>query len=271
MANARSFGITQLHEGKPLEKDEAEFAKYMKPYPVNTLENSTLRVVVAPDLSGRIIRMIDKSTGADFVRHADPGEARYPDFGGLSGAVYADHVMHDPYEAVWQLHGEPGPQELHLIATCANGLKIRRTIRLVTDAPFLHTETTVEHATDAPVNAVLNSSCEFSPEFLDQAAVVFRSRAKKSVHYVMLPLGGVPDGVDGYAESDLPDGEWSLTGVESDRLFVTRFPNDQVARCTLKWSRRKEVPVTMSLWSVRRALAPGETITLAADYGVMGM
>ena len=270
MANARSFGITQLHEGKPLEKDEVEFAKYMKPYPVNTLENSALRVVVAPDLSGRTISMIDKSTGADFVRHADPGEARYPDFGGLSGAVYADHVMHDPYDAVWQLDGEPGPLEIRLTAICANGLKIQRTIRLAGDQAFLHTETTVENTATAPVNAVLNSSCEFSPKFLAQAAVVFRSRAGKSVHYVMLPPGGVPDGVDGYAESDLPDGEWSLTGVESGRVFVTRFPNDQVVRCALKWSRRKEVPVTMSLWSAHRALAPGETITLVADYGVTG-
>ena len=41
-----------------------------------------------------------------------------------------------------------------------------------------------------------------------------------------------------------------------------------MARCMVKWSRRKETPLTMTLWSAKRTLPPGETLKLEADYEI---
>lgn len=88
MSNVRSFGITELHEGVPLHVDEENFQHFMKPYQVATIENAALRVQVAPELNGRIIRIIDKKSGKDLLHRPDPGERFYPDVAGLSAAVY---------------------------------------------------------------------------------------------------------------------------------------------------------------------------------------
>src|SRR5208337_4683936 len=128
MNDARSFGITELHEGTKLAEDEEEFRKLVKPYRVATLENAALRVDVATELSGRIIRMVDRKTGKDALRRPDPGERSYPDVGGLSVSVYSDYLAARPYEATWELEPQIEPTELRITGTYANGLKARRVI-----------------------------------------------------------------------------------------------------------------------------------------------
>ena len=109
LQNARSFGITEFHEGRRLEEDETEFIQCMKPYQVATLESPSLRVIVAPEMSGRIISIIDKATATDVVHHPDPGERRYPDLSGGAVFVYSDYVRREPYDAIWKLELQPGP------------------------------------------------------------------------------------------------------------------------------------------------------------------
>jgi hypothetical protein len=290
LADTRSFGITSFHEGRTLEVDEREFAKNIKPYRVATLESSALRVIVAPELSGRIISIIDKATSTDFLHHADPSESAYPDTCGLGAFVHADHHLRNPYDAVWELQAQPGPLEIHLTGTCPNGLKMQRTIRLLAEKPVIHTETTVENGGSSAVDAVLNSSGDFSAKRLVESAVIFRSQAGMAVQKKVLSPGEDPEGVQWYAGRDLPDGEWTLQGVGNDSRWhagseqpngeytltgvgtrmavVNSFPKDQVTRCMVKWSRRKEAPLTMTLWSAKRSLAPGATLKLEADYEI---
>ena len=81
-------------------------------------------------------------------------------------------------------------------------------------------------------------------------------------------LRGVGNDSHWHAGSELPDGEYTLSGPGTRMALVNTFPKDQVARCMVKWSRRKEAPLTMTLWSAKRALAPGETLKLEADYEI---
>jgi hypothetical protein len=245
---------------------------------------------VAPELSGRIISIIDKATSTDFLHHADPSESAYPDTCGLGAFVHADHHLRNPYDAVWELQAQPGPLEIHLTGTCPNGLKMQRTIRLLAEKPVIHTETTVENGGSSAVDAVLNSSGDFSAKRLVESAVIFRSQAGMAVQKKVLSPGEDPEGVQWYAGRDLPDGEWTLQGVGNDSRWhagseqpngeytltgvgtrmavVNSFPKDQVTRCMVKWSRRKEAPLTMTLWSAKRSLAPGATLKLEADYEI---
>ena len=158
--------------------------------------------------------------------------------------------------------------EIHLTGTCPNGLQMKRTIRLLADQPVVHTETIVENTGSSATYAVLNFRCDFEPQHLAESAVRFRSQAGKAIRQAILPPDEEPSGSQWYADSDQPDGEWTLTGMGALGAVVNRFPKDQVARCSLNWTGKAESRVTMGLWSARRTLAPGETLRLGGDYAI---
>ena len=275
MQDARAFGVTSLHEGDPLKYDEEQFAKHMKPYPVVTLENASLRVVVAPELSGRIIRMIDKATITDVTYQPDPGERNYPDLGGLGLWVFSDYatlglheIASDPYEAVWEVASQPGPAELQLTGTCANGLKMSRTIRLQAGKPVVHTETTLQNTSSSALDAVLHSRCDAGPGHIEGSVVDFHSQDGNSVRRTLLSPELEPAGSHWYDGQEQPDGEWTLSGFDNGLSVVNRFPKDQVTRGLMIWSAKGQNLVRVGLWSAKRTLKPGETLTLEADYAI---
>jgi hypothetical protein len=268
MNDVRSFGITELHEGSKLAEDEEEFSKSMKPYLVATLENAALRVDLAPELSGRAIRMIDRRTGRDVLRHPDPGEPSYPDVGGLSLFVYSDYLAARPYQAKWEFEPQTMPTELRLAGTYANGLKARRTLRLRKNETVLHTETTLENAGASPLDVVLQALCTVGPESIEQAILSFPQQDGKAVEQRLVQAGREPRGSKVYDGSEQPEGEWTLSEAARGLVLVNRFPEDQVSRCFVRWTGKAENAVSLGLWSAKRALAPGETLKLEADYGI---
>jgi hypothetical protein len=271
MNDVRSFGITELHEGTTLAEDEEEFSKSIRPYRVAALENAALRVVVAPELSGRVIQMIDKRTGKDVLRHSDPGERPYPDVGGLSLFVYSDYLAAKLYEAKWELEPQTQPTELLLTGTFANGLKARRAIRLRKDEPVVQTETTLENGGASALDVVLQSRCVVDPKSMDRVVLSFRQQDGKTLEQRLLQPGQEPRGSKVYDGAQQPDGEWRLSEAGTGLVLVNRFPKDQVSRCFAHWTGKAENAVTLGLWSAKRALAPGETLKLAADYGIHGL
>jgi hypothetical protein len=84
----------------------------------------------------------------------------------------------------------------------------------------------------------------------------------------VLPPGEDPDGSQWYADSERPDGAWTVTEVGTRMAVVNSFPKDQVARCLLNWFGKADSRVTLGLWSAQRALAPGETLKLETDYEI---
>ena len=268
MNDVRSFGITELHEGVPLTVDEENFSKLIRPYRVATLENAFVRVDVAPELSGRVIRMIDRRTGHDVLRRPDPGERLYPDVGGLDVAVYSDYLAAKPYEASWELEPQTVPTELRLTGTFANGLKASRMIRLGKDELYFRTETTLENGGTSALEAVLQSRCVVGTRSMDQAVLSFRRKDGTTVDQRLIEPGQEPKGSIVYDGSDLPEGEWKVSEAGTDLFLVNRFPKQQVSRCLARWAGKTDNSVTLGLWSAKRTLAPGETLKLEADYGV---
>jgi hypothetical protein len=268
MTDVRSFGITQLHEGVPLNVDEENFQHFMKPYQVATIENAALRVQVAPELTGRIIRIIDKKSGKDLLHRPDPGERFYPDVAGLSAAVYPDYLAARPYDIKWELEPQSGRRALHLTGTFTNGLKARRVIRLEKDEPVVRTETTLENGGDSPLDVVLQSRWVVGSRTLDRAVLSFRQRGGKTVEQKLIEPGLEPRGSKVYDGAEQPDGEWVLSGAGTDEALVNRFPKEQVSRCFAQWTGKTENAATMGLWSAKRSLRPGESLKLEADYGV---
>jgi len=269
MKDVRSFGMTGLREGASLADTEKEFSRRMKPYRVATLENAALRVVIAPELSGRVIRMIDKGTGKDVLRHPDPGEQSYPDRKGLGAFVYPDYLA-EPWEAHWELESQDGPAELRLIGTHANGLKARRTLRLRKDDPVVYTETTLENTSAISLDVVVQSPYVIDPVSMDVAFLSFRQQKGNLVKQRLLPPGQELLGSKVYEGSEQPDGEWALLGAGNGLVLVNRFKKDQVSRCFATWCGDVDRVVIMALglWSAKRSLGPGETLKLDADYEI---
>lgn len=84
----------------------------------------------------------------------------------------------------------------------------------------------------------------------------------------VLTPGEEPSGSKWYADSEQPDGEWTLTGVGAQLAFAVTFPKDQVTRCNANWTGKADSRVTLSVWSAKRKLAPGETLKLKTDYEI---
>jgi len=267
MKDVRSFGITELHEGSKLSEDEERFNNRIKPYPVVTLENTLMRVDLAPELSGRVIRMIDKRTGHDLLRRPDPGERSYPNTGGLSVLVNSDYLGRT-YEMTWEMEAQTEPTELRLTSAYTNGLKASRVIRLRKDEPVLYTETTLENRGDSALDVVLQSRCVAGPKNFEESSISFRRRDGKTTEHKLIEAGQEPRGAETYDGTEQPDGEWMLSEAAPGLALVNRFPKDQVSRCFARWTGKTDNSITMGIWSVKHSLAPGKSLKLEADYGI---
>ena len=268
MKDVRSFGITELHEASKLDVEEEAFAKFIKPYRVVTLENPKLRVDVVPGLSGRIIHLIDKATGRNVLRHADLGETHYPDAGGLAVTVHSDYFGENSYPVDWTLTSPTGAQELVLSGVCSNGLKLRYRIRLQAEATAVVTDVLVENAGAATLDAIVQLSCNADLRTPELATLVFRSQAGKSIEKKLIEPEREPTGTATYDGQELPDGAWKLTGAGSGLVLENHFSAAAVSRSFVQWTGKTENRATLGLWSAKRALAPGGTLTLESSYEI---
>ena len=151
VAAVRGFGITHLAESTIVTNDDKDFNTFMRPYRVVTLENERLRIHVVPELGGRVTHMIDKRSGRDLLQHPEPAAKQYPNLGGLTVAAYDDYVSRLPWAARWEAESGASSDAVTLSGTSSNGLRLTRRLRL--DGAFLRTETVLENATAAPVEA----------------------------------------------------------------------------------------------------------------------
>ena len=247
----RGFGITNLREHTTLDPDDAQFRRMMRPYRVATMENARLRLDVAPELAGRAIRMIDKSSGRQLLFEGDPGAPQYPELGGLAAFAYPDFVSRTPFAAAWEISAA-GADGIELRGRCENGLTLRRSLKLRGGDPVLYTETVAENAGKKPVELALQSRIEMDAGDLRQAALRLRDGERRFENSA--------------GNETLEPGEWTL--LRGGRPLVrSQAPNGQAARMALSWSVKGENRVTMTLWSPQRTLAPGERLRLDAEYG----
>jgi hypothetical protein len=267
MSSLRQFGITNVTEGVLAERDDEEFARFMRPYRIVTLENSRLRVHVAPDLGGRITHIIDKASGRNLLAEAGTSAKQYPDVGGLEVSPFIDYVTRMPGATgatTWVMDAGASSNEASLTGTCKNGVKIL--LRLHLDGAMLRTKAILENATDAPLTAAVQSQWEVDPGDLAAAVLRFRRQAGGAFEKAFIEPEKMPSGGEIYSGGDLPDGEWRVVNRQGG-TWISRFPKEQAGRCYLGWTAKSENRVTMVISSVSRSLKPGEQLTLAVDYG----
>jgi hypothetical protein len=269
MADLRSFGITSIREGVDLAGDEEEFRTRIWPYSLVKLENAALRADVAHELGGRVIRILDKAAGRDWLRRPSPGERGYPAVAGLGVYLYPDWQSRNRFEIRCE-PPERSASEVTLAGATANGLKVRHRVRIDDAQAVLWTETTIENASASPIEVALVWRAETDPGG-DYRDVGFRFTAQDGglLERPLLRPEEQPSGAEDYFGPKLPAGEWRLVGRDRP-LPGVRFTPGQVARARLSWTAKHQPRVIFDLWSPERTLAPGERIELAAGFLLPG-
>lgn len=184
-------------------EQESKNFEYVKPYPVKTLENPRLLVHVAPDLSGRVVQMVNKQTGHDVLILPDPEAPSYPDVAGCVFSIYEDYLSPKPLEVKWQAEAGSESSRLVLTGTCANGLRLKRILTLPADSASLHTETHVQNMGNATIELALQSRFDVNPtkgpapEEMDDVSLAFAGQDGKTVEKKLIeperePGGGKP-------------------------------------------------------------------------------
>lgn len=265
VAQAREHGITEFHEGIAISEDEKEFASRIKPYKAASIESRLVRLHLVPELSGRVMEIVDKRSGRNALRAADSGERFYPDLAGLGAFLFTDHHSAQ-VDVAWRIQDSRDPRRLLLDGAASNGLRLVRTIALGADKAVVDDSTRVTNATAAPVDAVLQYRFEGNPGSIDDAFVAFRNAGGAAFREELIQPEREPSGTRTWAGVDRPDGEWRVASPANRSLVVNRFRPAQVDRAYLHWTLKAGVRTIMNLWGTKRTLQPGESLELESSY-----
>jgi hypothetical protein len=255
----RGFGIKSIHEGRNLEVDDRDYAA-IRSYETLSLEDGRWRVDVAPGLGGRVIRLLNKSTGRDLVRRTGPGEGGYPNVGGGTVSVHADYQAR-AWPVSWT--GErTAAGTIQLVGATENGLKLTRVLNLTSGG--LSDSITAENAGGATVGAVLRASIDLDPGDIDRAAVRFRRADGGETVRVLMRPEEQSVGSEMWSGTALPAGEWRLENAG----VVSRFHAAAVERAALGWTARTPPRVTFTTWSKPGEVRADKPLRLTVEYGV---
>ncbi len=174
VTKAGEFGIGNFTEGSKIPSDDQNFNTFVRPYRVVTLENARMRVHVVPELGGRITHIIDKRKGRNFLKHPDPAAKQYPNLRGITVSVYSDYQTRLADEPKWEVAPGASASEVSLTGSMANGLRLRRRLRL--ESSILRTDTILENASTAPVQAALQTRGEFEVGNTENVVLAYRRR-----------------------------------------------------------------------------------------------
>jgi hypothetical protein len=271
ISQAQSFGIDYFGEGYTVDQESKNF-EYVKTYAVKALESNSVRLHVAPDLSGRVVQMVNKRIGHEVLVLADPEAPAYPDVSGLVFSVFEDYLSAKPLEVKWQVEADSLSHRLVLTGTCAKGLKLKRTLTCPVDGAALSTETEVQNVGSTAIEVALQSRFDVNPtkgpapEEMDDVSFAFTGQDGKSVEKKMIEPEREPGGGETYNGQSQPDGEWRIVNRRAGLMLTNRFTKAHVARCIVRWIAKNQNYVSLILWSEKRRLEPGESMRLDADY-----
>ena len=265
VARTRAFGIPEFREGTPLDAQVADVESHLRPYRALTIENADLRADIVPELTGRVVTIIDKRTGRNLLRLPDPSEKLYPDLAGIALTVYPNYYL-QPYNTTWKAVSNSA-NEVVIEGATDNGLRIRRVIRL--NGREITTANTIENTSAAALPVTAQSRVEITGNIPDedvaleyQGASGFRQSGK------LFQPGKLPEGSHPVVGKELPNGVWTALAPGANVRLTNHFDKTEVPRATWAWSIRGENRLSLGVWAPERKLAAGEKLTLNTRYTV---
>ena len=121
------------------------------------------------------------------------------------------------------------------------------------------------NGTDAR-EAVLRTRGEFRSE--DLRWVVNRPNGAREEISLLKP-GGETNGLSTYWAGERPAGEWRIVHPRLGLALVNRFAREQTAQCIIGWTAKDRQRISLTLFTPRTMLKPGDAVSLDSDYEVI--
>jgi hypothetical protein len=249
MEDARKFGITALRE----EPFDCNLITLMRQrfgeYPVASLENSELKLDVAPELGGRIVGITLRASGENLLGRTDALNYFYPAWGGYEESTtrtWRSTGFANPYTSVQK------GRSLTLTGKGQNGLVFRRTLTLPEKGTSISIASSITNSTPSPIIARLVCRMELA---VDPEEAEVLTTGKDGTMQAEKPA-------DFYRDGDKrPSGVWRVTNKTAGWLMENRFSSSMVEACRLSCDRRAKT-VSMEINGFEQELAPGKALRL---------
>jgi len=224
------------------------------------LENSDMKVVVAPDLGGRILSIIMKDSGEDILGVTDPLSYFYPAYGGYEESTtmtWGRTGFANKYEVeidgrTMTLTGAEG------INGRAKGLIFKRTMTIPQKGTRIDFNSTVENVSDDMKYARLVSHIELNTD-PQESLVGYRNASGKMVE---------EDAKNFYKNAkNTPTGRWYVTNKKSGWTIENRFPKNDIEACRLMcYAHTKSIE--METLGFEKNLEPGGKLVRKHSYEI---
>jgi len=235
--------------------------------PVVFLENDRLKLALLPGIGGRIIRIIDKRTGWNFLK--EPADVTSLD---VIGKFYFNYGGYEEY--MGKAFGAPGWEKeyAHKLQRNEAGSSIVLTLK----TPDLTLERTISldrgDGADVSISSILTNTGRherriklrvhpmmdlgpgtgaFAVRLLDEGRALRRSTVAREFESLSVQ----------------PQGLWAVVNEQQNTGVANRFDPAEVS-CYLFYSA-KDAYFNMELMGVMRTLAPGESLTIRHAYRIM--
>ncbi len=226
-----------------------------------TLENDDMRVVVVPDLGGRIISIIIKDTGEDILGKTDPLDYFYPAYGGYEESTtmtWGRTGFSNKYTA--EVHGSTitltAPEG---ISDRSKGLIFKRTMTIPAQGTRIEFESTITNISSGMKYARLISHLELNADPA-QTVLYYRDTAGKTVEKDAAKSLNL-------SAADTPKGVWGVKNTAAGWTVENRFPASDIETCTLAVHDRTKT-VEMETLGFEKNLAPGGKIVRKHSYEI---
>jgi hypothetical protein len=231
-----------------------------------TLENAALKVVLVPQIGGRIWRLYHKGRQQDLLwRGTIPSYAlakgldatAYTNLGGYeeyAGEKFASPAWAERYQS--QL--SPDGRSVTLTATLPGGVKLTRTVTLAPAAAELTVDSRLENGSGQQLSGAMLRA---HPQFAAKAAAKpeLRSRAADGA-WRPVPY---PVGETFLTGQQRPAGAWAIRLPAAQLLVTNEFDPAQVGTC-LFYSGPDFL--NLELFTPKQDLAPGASLSLKHRY-----
>lgn len=265
MAQARELGITHFREGETLEADIKDFEKNIRPYRVISIESESLRADIIPELNARVVALVDKKSGRNFLRSPDPGERGYPNLSGLVVALHPDYGRRT-YPVDWQV-ASSSANEVILKGTTGNGIRTRQTFRIQGRELLVHI--TAENTVPSAIPLAIQMSGEITGDPTgDDIARHWTDRSGTKRSGNLYERGGRGTGMEALTGDLQPAGEWTIAAPSASVRLTNRFGLSEVPRCTLSWSVVAGNRAELAIWTPESDLKPNQRVELHSWYRV---
>lgn len=246
-----------------------DWLNYMKNctscFSVKTLRNPVMQVEIIPEFGGRIWRMKYLPQNKELIRFYKDKSGFQLDQGGYeeySTAGYRSCGWNEKYEIL-----EESSTKLVLSVKLKNDFQMTRVYSLDPATPVLNITTVLTNLGPKARPSFLRIHPVFLMNNIDNSRVDIKKGDGSWRH---LYPADITRGANELwlEEKDLPSGEWRFYDGKSNLGIIDRFNVPEIGKCYLNWSKG-EARLNMEMWSVKRDLEPGSSLTIRHSYEIV--